>query len=943
MTMNESRTRLRRLTLLILTPVVTTLTALGLRLLLDDHLGDGTPYLLFFSAIMISGWFGGWRSALLATVLSALIADYFFIAPAFSLGISRQSDWIRLILFLGDGVMISAVCELFHRAFGKAQEARRGAEEAERLALIRSEALRNLQEGVLVTDTEGRLVFTNPSAERMHSHAGELMPGRNIRDLHPAFETLRTASDPGPVEWRNLRLDGSEFSTRTTLSRLKAGGKSYHVFVQEDVTLQRQAETQIREQRDQLEIILKGVTDGITALNPEGRFVYANEAGARMCGYAGVSEFLSAPTSEIMKNWEIFDEDGRPFPTERLPGRQALQGVREPAEVVIRSRSKLSGAESWSIINARPVFDSEGKVRFAISIFRDFTHRKKIEDFKVFVAEAASLLGSSLEVKTTLSQLTHLVVPKIADWCTVHLAGEDGSIPLLAVAHTDPNKIQLAREVSTKYPPNPSAENGIPAVIRTGRAELLDSIADEVLQAGARDQEHLEILREVGLTSYLCVPLRGRHRILGCITFLMAESGRKFSEFDLRLAEELADRAALAIENAQLFGDVKNLNRLKDEFLATLSHELRTPLNVIHGHAELLLSDEDLPPRDARKSLEAIHRNARLQTRIVEDLLDVSAMITGQLRLQPSPVSPSEIIESVVTAVGPTVQLKGLWLSTNLETDCKIEADPTRFHQILWNLVSNAIKFTPSGGEIRLSCRQEQDRCLIEISDNGIGIDPTFLPHVFDRFKQEDSSASRAFGGLGLGLAISKHLTESHGGSIRAESEGKGKGTRMTLSFPVLEHRPSPTPPVANEPTHGIAREEREILVIDDSEDGRALVEAFLTRAGFRTLTAGNTREARAILSRTRPAAILCDIGLPEEDGLSFIRWVRRQDSLTGSFIPALALTAYVRVEEREAALQAGFQGHVSKPVNKRVLLEALESVLENPPLFISTGPDAPL
>jgi PAS domain S-box-containing protein len=327
--------------------------------------------------------------------------------------------------------------------------------------------------------------------------------------------------------------------------------------------------TSLREARDDLGAILQGVADAVTAQAPDGRLVYANEAAVQLLGLSSAQEMLSASPGAIRANYEMAGEDGSPLAYEDLPGRRALAGE-QPAPMTVRYRFRGSAADRWSRIQSSPVFGPDGSVRLAINVIEDITDLKRAEEGHRFLAEASRMLADSLDVQQTLGTVARLAVPEIADWCAVDLADGDG-IERVAVAHVDPARIELARAMQDRYPPDPRTNTGVYGVLRHGIAELYPEISDEMLVAGARDAEHLEIVRSVGLRSAMLVPMRLRDRVLGVISFVSAESGRRFDEHDLALAEDLALRAAAAVENARLYETAASI-------AATLQSSLLPPL-----------------------------------------------------------------------------------------------------------------------------------------------------------------------------------------------------------------------------------------------------------------------------------------------------------------------------------------------------------------------------
>jgi signal transduction histidine kinase len=399
-----------------------------------------------------------------------------------------------------------------------------------------------------------------------------------------------------------------------------------------------------------------------------------------------------------------------------------------------------------------------------------------------YLADASAALGS-LDYETTLRELAHLAVPRLTDWCAVDMVQADGSVARIVTAHVDPQKIELARRVVERYPTPADATTGIPLVLRTGRPDFYPAISDEMLQKAARDEEHLEILRELGLHSALIVPLSAGGRTVGAITFVGASPDRAISADDATILTEVARRASLAIDNALLYRDLEVANRAKDEFLALLSHELRTPLNAIMGWSHML--QQGLPAEMQPHALEVIGRNAQSQKQLVEDLLDVARIASGRLDLQRSSVDVCDVARTAVESALPAAQAKGLTLvlQTAFET-LTVDGDPVRLQQVAANLLGNAIKFTEAGGRITVEVRKTPDGAVLCVSDTGAGIPREFLPHAFERFRQAEGSLSRNYSGLGLGLWIVKQIVEGHGGRVHVDSDGPGRGARVEVLLP---------------------------------------------------------------------------------------------------------------------------------------------------------------
>jgi signal transduction histidine kinase len=369
--------------------------------------------------------------------------------------------------------------------------------------------------------------------------------------------------------------------------------------------------------------------------------------------------------------------------------------------------------------------------------------------------------------------------------------------------------------------------------------------------------------------------------------------------------------------------EAESANRLKDEFLATLSHELRTPLNAILGWTSMLtrgqVEQERLP-----RVFEALDRNAQSQAQLIADVLDVSRIITGKLRLQLSIVDVCDVIARAADAVRPAAASKSIRVTLQEPSGCYVDGDPDRLQQVFWNLLSNAIKFTPAGGSVSVGIVRDASFVTVGVGDSGVGIPQEFVPFVFDRFRQADQTTTRAYGGLGLGLSIVKHLTELHGGTVTASSEGRGRGARFVVRLPAVEagsYFPSPSATLPDR----VDLDGRSILVLDDDESTRDVVAAALEAAHARVEVAASAAEARQWLQKHTPALIIADLGMPGEDGLSFIRALRHAN---GRDVPAIALSAYADPASRDAAIAAGFTAFLAKPARAHTLLELVGTLL---------------
>ena len=421
------------------------------------------------------------------------------------------------------------------------------------------------------------------------------------------------------------------------------------------------------------------------------------------------------------------------------------------------------------------------------------------------------------------------------------------------------------------------------------------------------------------------------------------ERTAELREINARLQSEIAERTLAQHQAAELLKreqsarlEVEAANRSKDEFLAILSHELRTPLNAILGWSEILRTGE--PTRaEVIEGVEVIERNARSQARLVEDVLEVSRIICGKIRLNPGRIDLVAVIDAALASAHPTASAKGIALRQRVEPLPMLSpGDADRLQQVVWNLLSNAIKFTPRNGEVTVCARQDDTHTEIEVSDTGIGIQPEFLPYVFDRFRQSDASTTRSHGGLGLGLSISRHLVEMHGGTVSAASAGEGKGATFTVSLPLVlpdghaleadggTNQPG-KPETASAGSGSLARVR--VLVLDDETDSRRVVVRLLTRAGAEVREADRAALVTDILSEWPADVLISDIAMPGEDGYSLIRRLRASSNVAWRTLPAMALTAFARPEDRAQSLAAGFQMHLPKPFEPAALLAAVTSL----------------
>ncbi len=427
-------------------------------------------------------------------------------------------------------------------------------------------------------------------------------------------------------------------------------------------------------------------------------------------------------------------------------------------------------------------------------------------------------------------------------------------------------------------------------------------------------------------------PLSHEGKVIGTLTIIEDVTERVAREAELQA--QLEDRSRLLSNEKLARNEAERANRLKDEFLATISHELRNPLNAIMGWAHMMRLGK-LTPANVERAVETIYRNAKSQSQLVADLLDVSRIISGKLRLDVRTVDLIYIINAAIDSIRPAADAKSIRLQTMLDPAAgPISGDADRLQQIVWNLLTNAVKFTPKGGRIQVKLQRVDSHVEIVVSDSGIGINKEFLPHVFDRFRQADASSTRIHGGLGLGLSIVHQLVDLHGGTVAVQSEGEGKGATFTISLPfvgVVNNQQEAEPAQAHDeviPLEGLpSLEGLKVLVVDDEADTRELILEVLKECGSEVITSGSVEEALIALEEHKPDILISDLGMPDEDGYSLISKIRALPPERGGHIPAAALTAYARAEDRMRVLRSGFQFHLPKPVDSAELVTVVASL----------------
>ena len=575
------------------------------------------------------------------------------------------------------------------------------------------------------------------------------------------------------VAWLNDRLVRARTVQKESAARIAAQEESL-----------RDAELVQR----RLAAIVESSDDSILGLDVNGIITSWNRGAEHLYGYTA-EEAVGQPVTLVIPS-EYRGEEERTLARVRAG---------ERVEHFETARVRKDGSRLVVSITMSPIKDATGRIVGASKIARDITDRRlalaeamAARDRLAFLAEISALLTSSLDYEETLDRAVHLALPRLGDYCNVLVADEHGHLRHVAWGHVVREKEPAVRELVRRVldvPDRPQLPACADLVMKSGKAVVVNH--DAIVAAMANvpqdiDPELLTLGETFRPYAYVGVPLVSLGRPIGVMSFGTSEqeSRREYTDTDVALIEEFARRVSTAIENARLFRQADELNRLKDEFLATLSHELRTPLSAILGWARMLAAKQ-LDDERAGRAIEAIERNAQAQAQLVDDIIDVARGMAGNLRLDVKPVDLVAVAHRGVEAITPAAAAKRLDLSVAATGPITVAGDAGRLQQVVWNLLSNAVKFTKAGGRVAIAVTAVDSYAHLSVTDTGIGIAPAFLPFVFDKFRQADGSYTRQHGGLGLGLAIARHLTELHGGSIEARSDGEGRGATFTVRLPL--------------------------------------------------------------------------------------------------------------------------------------------------------------
>jgi len=664
---------------------------------------------------------------------------------------------------------------------------------------------------------------------------------------------------------------------------------------------------QLEAERTRFEAVLRQMPAGVLiAEAPSGRLRLYNEQAERIWA----APMPMATSIADYARFTGFHADGTPGEAGDSPIACALRG--ESLADVDLDVVRGDGQRRTIRASATPIRNRAGQVTAAVATFHDVTGTREAQRRAAFLADASRVLAGSLDPNHALTTLARLAVPELGDWCAVDLLEANGQIRRLLAVHADPAKERLARVLLERSPLKPTARDGVPAVLRSGQSRLYPDIPERWLRGTG--------LTALGLKSALVVPLVARGRTLGALTLLMAESARRYGTEDLRFAQDVAQRAALAVDNALLYQQAQQADRRKDEFLAMLAHELRNPLAPIVNTLYVLERTLAADPSALRR-LAIIRRQTGQLARLVDDLLDVSRITSGKIVLRRRAVDLNETARRSVDSLRAAGKAELHDVQVALApAPLVVDGDPVRLEQVVGNLLDNAVKYSPPGTPIEVTTAREGREAVVRVRDHGVGIAPETLPHIFDLFTQAEASLDRAGGGLGLGLALVRRLVQQHGGGVAATSAGRGAGSEFVVRLPLV-HRAA-----EGEPCEAAAtRTPLHVLVVEDSADARDSLRAVLELAGHQVQAVGDGPSGVAAALAFRPDIALIDIGLPGMDGYAVARQLRETD--IGRALSLVALTGYGQPADRARSEAVGFDAHLVKPIDGEQLLSALASL----------------
>ncbi|WP_165251115.1 ATP-binding protein [Paludisphaera soli] len=939
---------------------------IGLRQALAPALGAEFPLLTFFPPVIAASWLGGFGPAVLALGVTlaggawAMIPAGGAVGPSLGLGIYALTagglaycgDRLRARLGTAEAERSAATARLAeleeHRRADRESEARlrreqealreTSAAQARRLEDLLGEVreknafmtaiLRQAPSGIVVAEAgTARLLLSNDEAERIVR--GDMQPGLQLDGRKHPGELVGLRPDGTryePDEWPMSRsLFRGEVVRDEEIELAFADGLRRRISINsgpalddrgrviaavaafDDVTERRAAEADLAESERRFRQLAEAIPQMVYITRPDDSIAYLNR---RWFEYTGAS----GDHLEVRDAWlaSIHPEDVPRVRAARIRSKEAG----EPTELEYRIKG-ASGAYRWFLGRSMWIRDDRGELLYRFGTITDIDGRKRSEQAARFLADAGARLAAVADAETTLREIAGLAVPFFADWCAVDVLDEGGGLRRVAVAHDSPDAAEVIETVSHRYRLREDMPQGLFEVVASRRPTLIPEVAEEHLRSGARDDEHLAALRAFNPRSYLCVPLAGREGVLGALSFVATTSGRRYDQADLELAVDLAGRAAIALENGRLYDRLREADRRKDDFLATLAHELRNPMAPIRNSVQILRKMGGADP-DSQWAGEVIERQVGHLSRLIDDLLDVSRITRAKLELKAERIDLAAAVGDAVEITRPIVDREGHELRLELPAEpLPIHGDRTRLAQVVANLLDNASKFSERGARIDLRVARRGGQVEVRVEDRGAGIPPEQLPRVFEMFAQVTPILQRPKGGLGIGLALVKGIVELHGGSVEARSAGPGRGSEFVVRLPLARDEGQGGETGAEAEAAG-DRSKPRVLIVDDGEDVAATLGRVLTLEGCEVHLARDGVGALAMAGALRPDYAVLDIGLPGMDGYQVARAIR--DQPWGRDLTLIAVTGWGRNNDRNRSREAGFDHHLVKPVDPSAL-----------------------
>ncbi|MBD2499650.1 PAS domain-containing protein [Anabaena azotica] len=781
----------------------------------------------------------------------------------------------------------------------------------------------NISQLAWMTDETGYIVWYN---QRWFDYTGttlEEMQGWGWQKVHhPDYvesvtHKLRQHLETGEIWEDTFPLRGKDGRYRWFLSRAvpvrDEQGQILRWFgTNTDITERQEAQEKLRKSEAEFRTISNAAPALVWVCDAEGKNVlfnerwyeYTGQTAAEAYGYGWVEVIHPEDAASIIPYWQHCQKTGKIYEGE-------IRYLRHDGEY------------RWHAFRALPRRGATGEIEAWYGLSFDINDRKQAQAALQERSQHIQMLYETTRDLLSSSQpltLAETIFNKLKE-----MMGVD--VYLNYILDEQQQKLHL------------TFHGGIPQEVaqQLEWLELGEAICGTVAQQGRQivwgdvQNSHdpkLQLARSLGVTACACQPLIVQGKVFGTLSF-GSLNRTAFTPSEQSLFQAICDQMAIALERSQLLTSLQQqteelmrVNRIKDEFLAVLSHELRSPLNPILGWTKLL-QKQKLNPAKTTEALATIERNAKLQTQLIDDLLDIAKILRGKLTLQIAAVDLVFVMEAAIDTVTAAAIAKNIILHPVLPQIGQVAGDAVRLQQVVWNLLSNAIKFTPNYGRVDIQLQRVGNQAQITVSDTGKGINPSFLPHIFESFCQEDASTTRKFGGLGLGLAIVRQLVEAHGGSITADSPGEGLGATFTVQLPLVNLEPeTPQPEAVFEPEPDLTG--MRVLIVDDEPDARELIAVILNQYGAQTLTLTSAKEVLTTLESFQPNILVSDIGMPEVDGYSLMRQIRALPATKGGQIPAIALTAYAGEINHQQAISAGFQRHISKPVDFDILVRAI-------------------